>query len=64
MQDLLLTSTSELTGDIRTGGCPGHSNHAVLNFTFLTVIRQTKIKRLSFRTAKFQLFRELVNKSL
>jgi len=61
MLDLLLTSVSELIGDIRIGGCLGCTDHGVVEFTLLRDIRQakSKIRKLNFR--KSQLFRELVN---
>jgi len=63
MLDLLLTNASELSSDIRTTGCLGCSNHAVVEFTPLRGIRQAKnkIRMLNFRKANFQLFRETVN---
>ena len=62
--DLLLTSANELIGDIRIGGCLGCSKHAMIEFMLQRDMRQgkSKIRKLNFRKAKFQLFRELVNK--
>ena len=42
MLNQLLTNTSELIGDIRIGGCLGCSDQAVVEFTFLMDIGQTK----------------------
>ena len=65
MLDLLLTNASELSSDIRTTGCLGCSNHAVVEFTPLRGIRQAKnkIRKLNFRKANVQLFKKLVNKT-
>jgi len=59
----LLTSANELTGDIRSGGCVGCSDHAMVEFMLWRDMRQakSKIRTLKFRKANFQLFRELVN---
>jgi len=40
MLDLLLTTVSELIGDIRTGGCLGCCDLATVEFTLLTDIGQ------------------------
>lgn len=60
----MFTNTSELTGDFRTGGCLNCSDHAVVEFILLRHIGKpkNKIRMLSFRKAKFHLFRELINK--
>ena len=62
--DLLLTHINEPIGDIRIGGCLGCSDHVMVGFTSLKNIGQakSKIRKLNFRKANFQLFRELVNK--
>lgn len=66
MLDLLLTNASELIDDISTGGCLGCSDRAVVDFTPLRDTGQTKskIRVLNLRKAKFQLFKDLVNKPL
>jgi len=58
--DLLHTNTSELIGDIRIGGCLGSRDLAMLDIALLRDIRQmaSKIRKLNFRKAKFQLFRD------
>ena len=62
--DLLLTHINEPIGDIRIGGCLGCSNHAMVEFTLRRALRQVKSNRkLNFRTANFQLFRELIKKT-
>jgi len=62
----LFISTSELTDDIRIGGCFGCSDHAMVKFTIPEDMTKTesKIRSLNFRKANIQLFRELVNNSL
>jgi len=57
--DLLLTNTVQLIGDIRIGGCLGCGGHAVVEFTLFRDIGQvnSKIRKLNFRKAKFQIFR-------
>ena len=62
--DLLLTNANELIGDIRIGGCLGCSDHAMVEFTLRRALRQVESNRkLNFRTANFQLFRELIKKT-
>ena len=63
-RDLLLTNASELIGDMRIRDCLGYSDHAMVEFTLLSNMKQTKskIRILNFRKAKFHFFRELVNK--
>lgn len=64
--DPLFTNAHELTDDIRIGGCLGCSDHTKVEFKILRDIRQAKrkIRKLNLRKAKFQLFRELVNKTV
>jgi len=61
--DLMLTNTSELIGDIKTGGSLGYSDHALVEFTLLRDMgRVTSIVRtLNSRKANFQVFKELVS---
>jgi len=59
--DLLFTSVGELMSDIRTGGCLHCSDCAAVEFTLL--ILDSKIRKLNFRKANFQLCREVVNKT-
>ena len=63
--DVLLTSVNELIDDIRIGGCLGCSDHAVVEFTLQRDMRQVKSKarKLNFRKANFQLFKELIKKT-
>ena len=63
--DLMVTNTSELIGDIKTGGSLGCSDHTPVE---LAVLRDTgkaksKVRTLNFRKAHFQLFKELVNRT-
>ena len=63
-QNWLLTNASKLIADIRIGSCLGCSDHAMIEFTPRRNMRQIKSKiwKINFRKAKFQLFRKLVNK--
>ncbi|KAK4825362.1 hypothetical protein QYF61_026881 [Mycteria americana] len=63
--DLLVTKASELIGDVKTGGSLGCSDHALVEFTVLRDMGQakSKIRTLNFRKAKFQLFKELGNRT-
>ena len=63
MLDWLLTSDSELIGDIGMGGCWGCCDHAEVELTVLRDIRQrkSKMRKLNFRKGDFQIFRELAN---
>ena len=60
------TNTSELIGDAKTGGSLGCSHHALVEFTVLkdTGQAKSKVRTLNFRKANFQLFKELVNRTL
>jgi len=61
--DLMLTSASELTHDVKTGGSLGCSDHALVEFTVLRDMRKARstVRTQNFRKAIFQLFRELVS---
>ena len=63
--DLLLTNANALIGDIRIGGCQGCSDHATVEFILWRDMRKakSKIRKLNFRKAHFQLIRKLVNKT-
>ncbi|KAK4815748.1 hypothetical protein QYF61_006786 [Mycteria americana] len=58
--DLLVTNTSELTGDVKTGDSLGCSDHALVEFAVLRDMGQvkSKVRTLNFRKANFQLFKE------
>lgn len=62
----LLTSDTELIGDIVIGGCWGCHDHAVIELTLLRDIRQRKSKtrKLDFRKGNFRIFRESAKKTL
>ena len=64
--DLILTNANELIGNITIGGCLGCSDHAALEFMLWRDMgkAKSKIRMLNFRKVNFQLFRELVNKTL
>ncbi|KAK4810861.1 hypothetical protein QYF61_008833 [Mycteria americana] len=61
--DLLVTSASELIGDVKIGGSLGCNDHALVEFAVLRDMGQAKsiVRTLNFRKANFQLFKELVN---
>ena len=63
--DLLVTNASELISDVKIGGSLGCSGHALVEFTFLRHMGQakSKVRTLNFRKAKFQLFKQLVNRT-
>jgi len=63
--DLLVTNASELITDIKIGASLGCSDQALVEFTVLRDMGQakSKVRTLNFRKAKFQLFKELVNRS-
>lgn len=55
--DELFTSTSDLIGDIKTGVSLGCSGPALVEFTILRKrVRQSKVRPLNFRKAKFLSF--------
>jgi len=62
---LFLTSANELIGGIRTGGCLGCSDHAMVEFVLRKDMKQvkSKISMLNFRKDKFELFSEFVNRT-
>ncbi|PKU43319.1 hypothetical protein llap_6377 [Limosa lapponica baueri] len=61
---LVVTSASELIGDVKIGGSLGCSDHALVKFAVLRDLGQvkSKVRTLNFRKAKFQFFKELVNR--
>jgi len=63
--DLMVTSASELTGDIKIGGSLGSSDHASVEFTLLRDMGTVRsiVRTLNFRKANFQLFKELVRRT-
>ncbi|KAK4805648.1 hypothetical protein QYF61_022406 [Mycteria americana] len=63
--DLLVTNTSELIGDAKTGGSLGCNDHALVEFTVLRDMGQVKseVRSLNFRKAKFRLFKQSVNRT-
>jgi len=63
--DLILTSASELIGDIKIGGSLGCSDLGLVGFTLLrdTGKERSMVRTLNFRKANFQLFKELVNRT-
>ncbi|PKU32580.1 nedd4-binding protein 2-like 2 [Limosa lapponica baueri] len=63
--DLIVTNASELIRDVKIGGSLGCSDHALVEFTVLRDTCQTRsiVRKLNFRKANFQLFKELVNRT-
>lgn len=61
--DLMVTSASELIGDIKIEGSQGCSDHALVESAVLRGLGQVrcKVSPLKFRKADFQLFREIVS---
>jgi len=66
MLDLLVTNASELIGDVKIGGSLGCGDHALVEFAVLKDMGHVKgkVKTLNLMKANFQLFKELVNKTL
>ncbi|KAK4818978.1 hypothetical protein QYF61_022645 [Mycteria americana] len=65
IMDLMVTNASELICDVRIGGSLGCSDHALMEFAVLSDMGQAKsiVRILNFRKAKFQLFKELINRT-
>jgi len=63
--DLMISNTSELPDDVKTGGSLGCSDHALEEFTVLTDKCQVKIKVriLKFKKPKLQLFKEVISRT-
>jgi len=61
----MVTNTSELNGDIKTGDSLGCSDHALVEFTVLRDMGKVRsiVRTLNFRKANFQLFKELVSRT-
>jgi len=59
----MVTNASELTGDVKTGGSLGCSDHTLVEFVVLRHMRQvkSKVRTQNFRKEKSQLIKELVN---
>ncbi|KAM6317421.1 uncharacterized protein O3Q21_008449 [Podargus strigoides] len=63
--DLMVTNVSEFIRDVKIGGSLGCSDHALLQFTVLRCMSHMRstVRTLNFRKTKFQLFKELVNRT-
>ena len=63
--DLMVTNSSELIGDVKTGGNLGCSDHALGEFTVLRGTGKVRsiVRTLDFRKANFQLFKELLSRT-
>lgn len=64
--DLLFTSREGLVGDVLVGGCVGHSDHEMREFTVLGEVRKmvSKTSTLDFPRVVIGLFRTLNRESL
>jgi len=51
-------------GDVTVGGCLGHSDHVVIDFSILREVRRevSRTSTLDFHRAEFGLFRNLVDR--
>jgi len=63
--DLLVTNASELIGDVKIGGSLGCSDHMLVELMLLREMGITKsiVRKLNFRRANFQLFKEIVRRT-
>lgn len=59
----MVTNLSELIRDPMMGDSLGCSDHALVQFTVWREMGQSKVRTLSFRRAKYQFFKELVNRN-
>lgn len=61
----MVTTLSELIRDTMMGGSLGCRDHALVELTAQREMGQakSKVRALSFRRAKFQFFKELVNRN-
>lgn len=62
--DLLFLNTERLVGDVIVGGCLGHSDHKMTEFSVLREVRRVvrKTATLDFQRADFGQFRRLVER--
>jgi len=62
--DLLSVNTEGLIGDVMVGGCPGHSDHEMVEFKIFSVMRKkdSRVATLDFRRANLKIFRELFSR--
>jgi len=60
--DLVLTSVEEIIEDIKIGGNPGCSDHALVVFMILRNVSLAKsgVRTLNFRRVNFRLFQGIV----
>lgn len=61
--DLVLTSVDEFIKEVKTGGNPGCSDHALLEFVMLRNIglKKSTVRTLNFLKVKFKIFKNLVS---
>ena len=62
----LFVNRQELVGDVIVGGCPGHSDHQMIEFLILGEVRRgvRRSATLDFQRADFVLFRGLIDSPL
>ncbi|GAB0176377.1 hypothetical protein GRJ2_000102900 [Grus japonensis] len=62
--DLLFANREGLVGDVMVGGCLGHSDHEMIEFSVLREVRRrvSSIVTLDFQRVDFGLFRSLVDR--
>ena len=62
--DLLFTNREGLVGDVEVRGCPGQSNHDMVEFSIFGRVRRrsSKTATLDFQRTDFELFRRLVGR--
>ena len=56
--DLLFVNREGLVGDVVVGGCLGHSDHKMVEFKLVSVMREkdSRVATLGFRRANFKPF--------
>lgn len=54
----MLTNAEELIGDVKIGGSPGCSDHSLVEFSILNIVK-SRVKTLNLRKVKICLFRAL-----
>jgi len=64
--DLLFANRERLVGDMIAGGCLGHSDQKMIEFSILGEVRGwvSRTNTWDFRRADFDLFRSLVDRAL
>jgi len=62
--DLLFVNREGLVRDVMVSGCLGHSDHDMIEFKTVSVMRKkdSRVATLDIRRANFKLFRELFSR--